>query len=184
MRGKLDYENQTRIAAGARPTEKTTMTILYRHLLFPALFVASLAGCANAPSTHSTTKPQPLQRINVPQEKREHDALAHQLAGEFALNRGELDAATDEFAQAAQESNDPEIAGQATRVAIAAKDWKRAHSGLERWQKLKSDDPAMWQAFAPHLHIADSAVFAGCGRLGFPPEQDAKVRAQMRSDAS
>jgi hypothetical protein len=44
------------------------------------------------------------------------------------------------------------------------------------------DDPAMWQAFAPHLHIADSAVFAGCGRLGFPPEQDAKVRAQMRSD--
>jgi hypothetical protein len=40
----------------------------------------------------------------------------------------------------------------------------------------------MWQAFAPKLHIADAALVAGCGRLGFPPEQDAKVRAQLKSD--
>src|SRR3954469_9033561 len=44
------------------------------------------------------------------------------------------------------------------------------------------DDPAMWRAFAPHLHIADAALLAGCGRLGFPPEQDAKVREQIRTD--
>ena len=148
------------------------MTILYRHPLIPAVLLALLAGCANAPSTRSAAKAQPLQRINVPQEKREHDALAHQLAGEFALNRGDLEAATDEFAQAAQESNDPEIAGQATRVAIAAKDWKRAQAGLERWQKLKNDDPAMWQAravIALHDGKADAA-YADLLRLAQLPE--------------
>jgi len=171
MRDKLDYENH--YDSGRTPGRgKTTMTILYRHRLIPALVLALLAGCANAPSTRSTSKAQPLQRINLPQEKREHDALAHQLAGEFALNRGELEAATDEFAQAAQESNDPDIAGQATRVAIAAKDWKRARSSLERWQKLKSDEPALWQARAViALHDGKpDAAYADLLRLAQLPE--------------
>lgn len=149
------------------------MTILYRHHLFPALLAVLFAGCADMPATHRTgAKVQPLERINVPQEKREHDALAHALAGEFALNRGELEAASDEFAQAAQESNDPDLSGQATRVAIAAKDWKRAHSGLARWQQLKSDDPGLWQARAViALHDGKpEAAYEDLLRLAQQPE--------------
>src|SRR5262249_15251085 len=123
------------------------MTILYRHPLFLGLGALLLGGCASVSAPHREAA-QPLQHLVVAQEKREHDALAHELAGEFALNRGELDAAADEFGQAAQESNDPDIAAQATRVAIAAKEWKLAHSALERWQTLHGDDPALWQSRA------------------------------------
>jgi len=149
------------------------MSILYRHPLLAISLVSLMAGCASAPTTsHHAAHAQPLQRINVPQEKREHDALAHALAGEFALNRGELDAAADEFGQAAQESNEADLAGQATRVAIAAKDWKRAHAGLERWQKLKSDDPALWQARAViALHDGKpDAAYADLLKLAQQPE--------------
>jgi len=146
---------------------------LYRHPLLAISLALAIAGCVNAPTTsRQAAKAQPLQRIHVPQEKREHDALAHALAGEFALNRNELDAAADEFGQAAQESNEPDLAGQATRVAIAAKDWKRAHAGLERWQKLKSDDPALWQARAViALHDGKpEAAFADLLQLAQQPE--------------
>jgi Flp pilus assembly protein TadD len=149
------------------------MTILYRHHLFPALLAVLFAGCADMPAKHHAgAKAQPLERINVPQEKREHDALAHALAGEFALNRGELDAASDEFAQAAQESSDPDLSGQATRVAIAAKDWKRAHAGLARWQQLKSEDPGLWQARAViALHDGKpDAAYEDLLRLAQQPE--------------
>ena len=149
------------------------MPILYRHPLLAISLMLLVTGCANGPTaSRQATKAQPLQRINVPQEKREHDALAHALAGEFALNRGELDAAADEFGQAAQESNEPDLAGQATRVAIAAKDWKRAHAGLDRWQKLKSDDPALWQARAViALHDGKpDAAYADLLQLAQQPE--------------
>jgi tetratricopeptide (TPR) repeat protein len=149
------------------------MTLLYRHSLFPVFLAALLASCANTPATqHKAAKAQPLQRLNVPQEKREHDALAHALAGEFALNRGELEAAADEFAQAAQESNEAELSAQATRVAIAAKDWKRAHAGMERWQALNNEDPGLWQARAViALHDGKSdAAYADLLRLAQQPE--------------
>jgi len=149
------------------------MSILYRHPLLAISLTLLIAGCANAPTTsHQATKAQPLQRIKVAQEKREHDALAHALAGEFALNRGELDAAADEFGLAAQESNEPDLSSQATRVAIAAKDWKRAHAGLERWQKLKNEDPGLWQARAViALHDGKpDAAYADLLRLAQQPE--------------
>ena len=149
------------------------MTVLYRYHLLPALLVVLCAGCANMPAAHHAAgKTQPLERLNVPQEKREHDALAHALAGEFALNRGELEAAADEFGQAAQESSDADLSGQATRVAIAAKDWKRAHAGLQRWQKLKGEDPGLWQARAViALHDGkNDAAYEDLLRLAQQPE--------------
>src|SRR6185369_4493736 len=148
-------------------------SILYRHLPILGLGAAMLAGCASMSAPHrEATRAQPLQRMNVPQEKREHDALAHTLAGEFALNNGDLEAATDEFGKAAQESNDADIAAQATRVAIAAKQWKPAQAALDRWQKLRADDPALWQARAVlALHDGNSdAAYADLLRLAQQPE--------------
>ena len=117
-------------------------SILYRHLPILGLGAVLLAGCASISAPHrEADKAQPLQRMNVPQEKREHDALAHTLAGEFALNSGDLDAAADEFGQAAQGSSDPDIAARHA-CGDRGKDWNRA-CALERWQSLKNDDPAL-----------------------------------------
>src|SRR5690349_17876335 len=96
---------------------------------------ALLAGCASTSTgRHDIAKAQPLQRMSVPQTVADKDPLALELAGEFALNHGDLDTAANRFVQAAQVSDDPDIAAQATRVAIAAKQWKQAHAALERWQ--------------------------------------------------
>jgi tetratricopeptide (TPR) repeat protein len=150
---------------------------LYSHLfrlgLSAVCAAALLAGCASMPAGHhEAAKAQPLQRMNVPQPPRDHDPLALELAGEFALNRGELEAASDHFAAAAQVSDDPDIAAQATRVAIAAKQWKQAHTALERWQQLRADDPGLWQARAV-LALHDGkpdAAYADLLRLAQQPE--------------
>jgi tetratricopeptide (TPR) repeat protein len=153
------------------------MTLLYRHRLpfGPILLITAglLAGCASmSAGRRETARAQPLQRVNVAQPPRDHDALALELAGEFALNRGELEVAANHFAAATQVSDDPDIAAQATRVAIAAKQWKQAHAGLERWEHLRSDDPGLWQAravLAVHDEKPDAA-YADLLRLAQQPE--------------
>src|SRR5262245_5102989 len=137
------------------------MTILYRHLFYLGLCGVLFAGCADlSTSHHQASKAQPLERVSVPQPAREHDALALELAGEFALNRGELEAAASHFVEAARASDDPDVAAQATRVALAAKQWKQAHEALQRWETLRGEDPGLWQArgmLAVHDGKADAA---------------------------
>ena len=116
-------------------------------LLLPLL----LAACANGPGAAkhpSNAQEQPLQRLNVPQPAPSEDALTNALAAEFALANTDLGAAARDYAQAAQASDDPAIAAQATRVAIAAKQWDAARKTLVRWEQLKPDDSGIHQARA------------------------------------
>jgi len=145
----------------------------FQHCLGTACIVALLAGCASTSvGRHDAAKAQPLQRMSVPQTVAEKDPLALELAGEFALNHGDLDTAANRFVQAAQVSDDPDIAAQATRVAIAAKQWKQAHTALERWQILRGEDPGLWQARAMlALHDGNTdAAYADFLRLAQQPE--------------
>ena len=77
--------------------------------------------------------------------KNSDDVLAMKLAGQFALENGDVARAANEFAKAAARSDDPALADEAVEVAIAAKDWELARSGIARWQQLRADDPALWQ---------------------------------------
>ena len=116
-----------------------------------ALAVAAiLAGCTGLPAgrNHAAAQALPLQRLNLPATAPEHDALTLTLAAEFALADGDVDAAAHRYAQAAQASDDPTVAAQATRVAIAAKQWPLARASLARWQSLRGEDPGVWQARA------------------------------------
>ena len=123
------------------------MTSLYR--LPTTVFAAILAGCASLPAQRqSAASPQPLQRLAVAPVAAGADVLAMKLAGQFALERGDVAAAAHEFAKAAALSDDPALADEAVDVAIAAKDWDLARSGIARWQQLRTDDPLLWQARA------------------------------------
>ncbi len=70
------------------------------------------------------------------------------LAGQFALESGDVAKAAHEFARAAALGSDADLADEAVEVAIAARDWDLARTGIARWQQLRADDPALWQARA------------------------------------
>src|SRR5262249_44809163 len=85
---------------------------------------------------------------------------------------GDLPTAAREFAQAARVSDDPALAAQATRVALAARQWDLAREGLTRWQKLRGEDPDVWQARASlALHDGrNDAAFEDLSRLAGQPD--------------
>jgi tetratricopeptide (TPR) repeat protein len=117
--------------------------------LIAGLGLIALAGCATTPSSHRVTASrEPLQRIDLAQPTANQDALTLALAAEFALADADLQTAADNYAKAAQASDDPGIAAQATRVAIAAKRWDVAKSTYQRWQTEQPGDPGVWQAHA------------------------------------
>ena len=129
------------------------MTTLYpfarcRGLALMIVAAATLAGCASAPGGRAHTAAQPLQRLSLPQPAPDKDALTSAMAAEFALSNADLQTAVREYAQAAQASDDPAVAAQATRVAIAAGQWEQAHAALLRWQTLGPGDSEIWQARA------------------------------------
>ncbi|HET8943033.1 MAG TPA: tetratricopeptide repeat protein [Rudaea sp.] len=138
-----------------------------------AAVFALLAGCSTMPRTsHSTAAAQPLQRMNLPTAQAKHDPLALQIAAEFAVNKGDLPSAARDYAQAAQISDDPVIAGRATRVAIAASQWPQARLSLRRWQELNAQDPDLWQVRAMvALHDGKTdAAYADLLRLAHLPD--------------
>ena len=134
-----------------------------------------LVACANLPAngSHSGTDAvQPLQRVIVPADTQQRDLFTHLLAGEFALENNDLDAATREYAAAAALSEDPVVAAQAARIAIAGKRWDSAHDALARWQALAPEDNGLRQARAMlDLHAGDvDAAYANLARLLQQPD--------------
>lgn len=65
------------------------------------------------------------------------------MAGEFALQQGDLGAAARHYLLAARMSNDPGIAGRATRIALLAEEPALASRALARWRELAPESPAM-----------------------------------------
>jgi tetratricopeptide (TPR) repeat protein len=121
-----------------------------RHVALMLLVVVVLAGCASGPAgrSHAVAHVQPLQQLNLPQVAPDTDMLTSALAAEFALADADLEFAAREYAKAAQTSDDPAIAAQATRVAIAAKQWEQARTTLVRWQALDPGNTEIWLAHA------------------------------------
>ncbi len=140
------------------------MTIVYRlPFRFLILLLAGmivLAGCAGMPAgRHAAAVSQPLQRLTLTPVAPADDVLAMKLAGQFALEGGDVAAAAREFSRAAARSEDPALAGEAVQIAIAARDWELARSNLARWQQLRNDDPVLWQTRAMiALHDGNTAA--------------------------
>ncbi|MBT2143250.1 tetratricopeptide repeat protein [Rhodanobacter sp. LX-100] len=110
-----------------------------------------LAGCAGAPlrsAPKTASSPQPLARLTVVTPDADHDVLAQLLAGEMALTRTDLKAASGHYDKAMALSNDPQVAERAAGLAIAVHDAAAARRALDRWQALGAKPAAMAQARA------------------------------------
>ena len=86
-----------------------------------------------------TPSNEPLARVAVSQDVAGRETLAQLLAGELALNRADP-ASAQHYAAAAQASDDPAISEQATRIAIATRQWELAHAVLGRWETLPGNN--------------------------------------------
>ncbi|BCT91500.1 membrane protein [Lysobacter helvus] len=75
-------------------------------------------------------------------------ALEGTLAGEFALQAGQLDEASKWYLDAARATDDAGLAERATRIALLANDDKRAEAALKLWRQRAPDSLAMHAAQA------------------------------------
>ena len=99
------------------------------------------------------------------------------MAGEFALQQGDLPAAARYYLRAARVSGDPGIAGRATRIALLADETTLAGPALVRWRELAPEAPAMRaSAIRLALRLGEHesamedarALLARPGSAGFP----------------
>ncbi|OOG52953.1 hypothetical protein B0E47_16365 [Rhodanobacter sp. B05] len=108
-----------------------------------------LNACATAPSRPvASATAQPLARLVVATPDAEHDLLAQLLAGEMALSRTDLKAASAHYDKAMALSLDPAVAERAAGLAIAVHDGDAARRALDRWQALGAKPTQMAQARA------------------------------------
>lgn len=122
-----------------------------RHFTAVTTLALGLAACAGAPlrsAPKTASSPQPLARLTVVTPDADHDVLAQLLAGEMALTRTDLKAASGHYDKAMALSNDPQVAERAAGLAIAVHDGAAAQRALDRWQALGAKPAAMAQARA------------------------------------
>jgi tetratricopeptide (TPR) repeat protein len=112
------------------------MPILHRFAPRLLLCVALLAG---VPGAHAATPPQaPLEAS---------------IAGEFALQAGQLPEAARQYLQAARAASDAVLAERATRVALLANEDALARESYRLWQSLAPQQSASRQAVAATLAL-------------------------------
>ncbi|QNN68881.1 tetratricopeptide repeat protein [Thermomonas carbonis] len=70
------------------------------------------------------------------QAKAEVDPMEASLAGEFALQAGQLPEAARQYLQAARSASDPVLAERATRIALLADEDALARDAFKTWQSL------------------------------------------------
>src|SRR5690606_37968639 len=97
-----------------------------------ALAGVLLAACAPVQQRSGMrASAAPVQVAPVPAEQ---DLLLQLLAAQFALHADDIPSAARGFVRAAGLSGDPRIAEEATRLALAARDWPLATQAATRWQ--------------------------------------------------
>ena len=92
------------------------------------------------------------QAAKPPQSKL-GDPLEASIAGEFALQAGQLDDAARRYLQAARSASDPVLAERATRIALLANEEALANDAYTLWQRLAPQPNAARQAVAATLDL-------------------------------
>jgi len=78
--------------------------------------------------------PSAMAASSIPPDHRQDDALTTVMAGEFALQAGQLPDAARWYLDAAGEQDDAGLAERATRIALLAKDDARAAEAIKLWR--------------------------------------------------
>jgi len=121
------------------------MKCLPRALIFALFFVSACSSVPQTPSSQVTEAP-PGQDEPVAEEVTDSDLPAtdpevmyHVFAAEVLGAEGDFSAAAAEYLEAALESQDPEIAERAARVAVSAGEWQMVVLASDRWAMLKPE---------------------------------------------
>ncbi len=101
----------------------------------------------------------PVSNQSVQAVSRDKDLPLKLIAAEFALQRNDLDTAAKHYAEASKLSPDVAITEQATRLALAGKQWDLARTSLQRWQALDSGAAGILQSRA-WIALADDDMEA------------------------
>jgi len=113
-----------------------------------ALLVATiLVSCATVRQPAAVSK-DPIAHPAVAPVAADSDLMAMLLTAQFALQNSDLDTGAKGYASAAELSNDPDIAEEATRLGLTIRNWPLAKQSLARWQTLAPKDPGVLQARA------------------------------------
>ncbi len=83
------------------------------------------------------------------------DPLEASLAGEFALQAGQLPEAARRYLQAARAANDPVLAERATRIALLADDDALARDAYAAWRRMAPDGGSAQRMVAASLALRD-----------------------------
>jgi len=106
------------------------------------LLLILLSGCATSPQEAETAMQE--KPVNdaveaapvVVADPVDEEVMYRVFAGEYLGSEGELQAAVDEYLEAAMNSSDPQVAQRATRIAFAAESWQQAAMAADRWAVL------------------------------------------------
>ena len=129
----------------------------------------TVAACS-VPVRSEAVKAAKVQSVKVvPEEK---DLLLKLIAAEYAIQRNDLGTAAQRYTEASNLTSDAAIAEQATRLAIASKQWTLARTALTRWQSLDANAAGVQQSLAwialseGDVAAAYSALVVLAGRSG------------------
>ena len=88
-----------------------------------------------------------------PSPSKWEDPLQASMAGEFALQSGQLSEAAGHYLQAARSASDPVLAERATRIALLANEDKLARQSLDLWRSLSPQANPAQQSVAATLDL-------------------------------
>lgn len=112
------------------------------------------------------------------------DPLVEAMAGEFAVQAGDFEAAARHYLNAALASDDPALAERATQAAMLAGDAALAKQAIARWAELDPDSRGLLATRAIQAMRADDAEAATdalAALLALPGEGGARVALQVLS---
>ena len=105
-----------------------------RYIVLCALAATLLLSACAAPVREMQRKAAVEQSVHAVTEAR--DLPLKLIGAEYALQRGDIATAAKAYAEASALSADPAITEQATRLALASKQWLLARETLQRWHSL------------------------------------------------
>ena len=149
------------------------------------LSVTLMAAACSVPVRTQVAKSANMQSVQAVAEDK--DLLFKLIAAEYAIQRNDLATAAQRYTEASALSSDAAIAEQATRLAIASKQWPLARTALQRWQLLDGKSAGVQQSIAwISLSLGDvEAAYGALGELaGRPGEGRWRPIAQVLIGAS
>lgn len=122
--------------------------------------------------------------LATPPAHAQEDPLVEAMAGEFAVQTGDFQAAARHYLNAARASDDPALAERAAQAAMLAGDPALARQAVARWTELDPDSRGLLATRAIQAMRADDtegAVDALASLLALPEEGGSRVVLQVLS---